>query len=73
MIHQLGAEFEGAAADIEVQAREVVRLNARLIEMLAADTGQAAERIAHDLNRAVGNSSTGIVWRSVDSEFATYR
>ena len=51
LIHQTSAGFQGTAADIEVQAREIIRLNARLQEMMAADTGQAVERIASDINR----------------------
>src|SRR6516225_10219075 len=51
LIHQTSAGFQGTAADIEVQAREILRMNARLQEMMAADTGQSVERIAHDINR----------------------
>src|SRR5207249_1081378 len=51
LIHQASAGFQGTAADIEVQAREIIRMNARLQEMLAADTGQVVERIALDINR----------------------
>ena len=51
LIHQASAGFQGTAADIEVQAREIIRMNARLQEMMAADTGQAVERIARDINR----------------------
>src|ERR671935_1613493 len=51
LIHQASSGFRGTAADIEVQAREILRMNARLQEMMAADTGQSVERIAHDINR----------------------
>jgi ATP-dependent Clp protease protease subunit len=51
LIHQASAGFEGTAADIEVQAREILRMNARLQELMAADTGQTIERISHDINR----------------------
>jgi ATP-dependent Clp protease protease subunit len=51
LIHQASAGFQGTAADIEVQAREILRMNARLQEMMAADTGQSVERIARDINR----------------------
>ncbi len=43
--------FQGTASDIEVQAREIIRMNARLQEMMAADTGQSVERLGHDINR----------------------
>ena len=51
LIHQASAGFQGTAADIEVQAREILRLEARMQELLAADTGQSVERIARDINR----------------------
>ena len=45
LIHQASAGVQGTAADIEVHAREILRLNARIKELLAADTGQSVERI----------------------------
>src|ERR1700681_1770379 len=51
LIHQASAGVQGAAADIEVHAREILRLNARLKELMAADTGQELERISRDINR----------------------
>jgi ATP-dependent Clp protease, protease subunit len=51
LIHQASAGFQGTASDIEVQAREIIRMNARLQQMLATDTGQSVERLAHDINR----------------------
>ena len=51
LIHQASAGVQGTAADIEVHAREILRLNARLKELMAVDTGQDIERISHDINR----------------------
>jgi ATP-dependent Clp protease protease subunit len=51
LIHQASAGVQGTAADIEVHAREILRLNARIKELLSADTGQDVERISHDINR----------------------
>jgi ATP-dependent Clp protease protease subunit len=51
LIHQASSGFRGTAADIEVQARELLRLEARMQELLAADTGQSVERITRDINR----------------------
>lgn len=52
LIHQtqIGG-LSGTAADIEVHAREILRLNTRLKELMAADTGQSMERISQDINR----------------------
>src|SRR3982751_2728802 len=51
LIHHASAGVQGTAADIEVHAREILRLNARLKELMAADTGQDIERISRDINR----------------------
>jgi ATP-dependent Clp protease, protease subunit len=42
---------EGQASDIEIQAREILRLRARLNEILAQQTGQDLERINRDTDR----------------------
>jgi ATP-dependent Clp protease, protease subunit len=51
MIHQALGGIQGTGADIDVQAREILRQNARIKSLLAADTGQPLERIAADVNR----------------------
>ena len=51
MIHQASGGLGGTTADIDVQARELLRLNARVKELLAADTGQDEARVARDMNR----------------------
>src|SRR2546421_6340263 len=51
LIHQASSGFQGTAADIEVQARELLRLEARMQELLAADTGRSVARIKQDINR----------------------
>jgi ATP-dependent Clp protease protease subunit len=51
MIHQAHGGVQGYAADIEVQAREILKLQARIRELLAADTGQTAEKVEQDMNR----------------------
>jgi ATP-dependent Clp protease protease subunit len=51
MLHQAAGGFEGTAADIEIRAREILRLQARLREILALHTGQPMERIQHDVDR----------------------
>jgi ATP-dependent Clp protease protease subunit len=51
MIHQLSGGFSGPATDIEIQAREALRLKATLDEILAKHTGQPITRIAKDTDR----------------------
>jgi ATP-dependent Clp protease protease subunit len=51
MIHQLSGGFQGQATDIDIQAREALRLKARLNEILAKHTRQPIERIEKDTER----------------------
>jgi ATP-dependent Clp protease protease subunit len=51
MIHQAAGGFEGTAADIEIRAREILRLQQRIKEILTYHSGQSMERIARDMDR----------------------
>lgn len=51
MIHQLSGGFQGQASDIEIQAKEALRLKAKLNEILARHTRQPIERIERDTDR----------------------
>ena len=51
MLHQPSGGSRGVAADIEIQAREILTMRQRLNEILAAHTGQPTERIAEDTDR----------------------
>ena len=51
MIHQPSGGNQGTAADIEIQAREMLFQRERLNQMLAQRTGQPIERIAKDTDR----------------------
>jgi ATP-dependent Clp protease protease subunit len=51
MIHQPMGGFQGQASDIEIHAREILYLKARLNEILARHTGQKVEQIERDTDR----------------------
>jgi ATP-dependent Clp protease protease subunit len=51
MIHQPSGGSQGTAADIEIQAREILDLRQRLNEILAHHTGKSVEQIARDTER----------------------
>ena len=53
MIHQpsSGGGIGGTAADIEIQAKEILYARQRLNEILAKHTGQSVEQIAEDVDR----------------------
>lgn len=50
-MHQPLGGAQGQATDIEIQAREILRLKVRLNEILAGHTGQTVETIEQDTNR----------------------
>jgi ATP-dependent Clp protease protease subunit len=51
MIHQPLGGFQGQATDIEIHAKEILRIKARLNEILAKHTRQPIERIEKDTDR----------------------
>ncbi|KAF1687488.1 ATP-dependent Clp endopeptidase, proteolytic subunit ClpP [Pseudoxanthomonas broegbernensis] len=51
MIHQPLGGFQGQATDIDIHAREILSMRARLNEILAQHTGQSIETIARDTER----------------------
>ena len=51
LIHQPSGGFEGQSTDIEIHAREVLALRAKLDEIYAKHTGQAVERVHADMER----------------------
>jgi ATP-dependent Clp protease protease subunit len=51
LIHQPTGGFEGQSTDIEIHAREVLSLRARLDEIYAKHTGQSPERVHADMER----------------------
>ncbi len=51
MIHQPSGGFHGQATDIEIHAKEVLRLKSRLNEMMAKHTGQSIETVVEHTER----------------------
>jgi ATP-dependent Clp protease, protease subunit len=51
MIHQPSSGFSGQASDIELHAKEILRLKAKLNEIMQKHTGQPLERIEKDTDR----------------------
>ena len=51
MIHQPWGGTQGTAADIDIQAKEILRLKSMLNAILAAHTGQAVKKIEKDTER----------------------
>jgi len=51
MIHQPSGGTQGTAADIEIQAREILYLRAKMNELMAKHTGRPVEQIERDMDR----------------------
>lgn len=51
LLHQPIGGFEGPAADVDIHAREILRLREELNQILAKHTGQPIEKIRQDTDR----------------------
>ena len=51
LLHQPSGGAGGSASEIEIHAREIIRMRGRLNEIFARETGQPVERIAKDTER----------------------
>jgi len=51
MIHQLSGGYQGQASDIDIHAREALKLKERLNKVMAKHTGQTVETIEKDTDR----------------------
>jgi len=51
LIHQPYSEGGGQASDVEIQAREILRMRSQLEELLAFHTGQSQEKVKNDIER----------------------
>jgi len=51
MIHQPLGGFQGQATEIDIHAREILKIRERLNDIMAKHTGQSIEKISHDTER----------------------
>lgn len=71
MIHQPSGGFQGTASDIEITAKEILKIREKLNMILAEKTGQKVDKIAGDSDRdywmdAAEAKSYGIVDKVVE-------
>lgn len=70
MIHQPSGGTNGTAADIEIQAKEILELRSRLNTILSEHTGQSIEKIAVDTERDnFMSSSQAVEYGIIDGVF----
>jgi ATP-dependent Clp protease protease subunit len=68
MVHQPSGGFQGQASDIELHAREILALRARLNEIYSGHTGQTVEAVQTALERDNFMTADGArEWGIVDS------
>jgi ATP-dependent Clp protease, protease subunit len=51
LLHQVAGGIKGQAADIEIEARQILKVKGRLNEILSKHTGQALKKIERDTDR----------------------
>ncbi len=51
LLHQVMGGFSGQATDVDIQAKEILRLREELNQILSRHTGQPLEKIAQDTDR----------------------
>jgi ATP-dependent Clp protease protease subunit len=51
LIHQPSADFEGQSTDIEIHAREILKVRARIDHIYAEHTGRSVEQVHTDTER----------------------
>ena len=73
MIHQPLGGAEGQASDIEIQAREILWIKQRLMEILAHHTGKTVEQVSDDADRnywlgAVAAAEYGLIDNVLDPQ-----
>jgi ATP-dependent Clp protease protease subunit len=51
LLHQPMGGIQGKAVDIDIEAREIIKMRDRLNRIIAAETGQPLERVSRDTER----------------------
>ena len=72
LVHQPSGGSRGSATDIAIQAQEIIKMRARINQLIADETGQPLDRVAKDTDRDYWMSAQeaieyGIVGRIVKS------
>jgi ATP-dependent Clp protease protease subunit len=74
LLHQPSGGAQGQSADIDIQAREILRLRALVNEILARHTGQPVERIARDTDRDfILDAEQALAYGLVDEILSNHR
>jgi ATP-dependent Clp protease protease subunit len=61
LLHQPSGGVMGPASDIDIEAREIIKMRERLSQIMASETGQTVERVRKDTERNYWMSATEAV------------
>jgi ATP-dependent Clp protease protease subunit len=70
-MHPAGGGVRGYAPDVEIQARELLRMQTKIHEILSKHTGQTVEKISHDFDRDYFMNAEGGVEYGIIDEILT--
>jgi len=71
MMHQPSGGAQGTAADIEIQAKEILYLRGKMHELYAKHTGQTLQQIEHDMERdRFMSADEAVTYGLIDTVFA---
>ena len=72
MMHQPSGGAQGTAADIEIQAKEILYLRGKMHELYALHTGQTLQQIEHDMERdRFMSAEEAVSYGLIDTVFAS--
>ena len=72
MMHQPSGGAQGTAADIEIQAKEILYLRGKMHELYAKHTGQPLQQIEHDMERdRFMSADEAVTYGLIDTVFAS--
>jgi ATP-dependent Clp protease protease subunit len=70
-MHPAGGGVRGYAPDVEIQARELLRMQKKIHEIVSKHTGQTVEKIAQDFDRDYYMDAEGAVQYGIIDEILT--
>ncbi|WP_024286385.1 ClpP family protease [Cellulomonas sp. KRMCY2] len=74
LLHQPSGGAEGTTADLEIQAREVLRMRAEVEQVLSRHTGHAVEKLRADTDRdRIFDARQAVAYGLVDAVVATLK
>ena len=72
LLHQPSSEGGGQGSDIEIQAKEIMRMRDLLVEMLAKHSNRSAEQITKDIDRdKILTAQEAVEWGLIDQVLST--